>query len=190
MPEWWKKSIESGIAAVLAADAELERPDRAAPEPRGHADHLADPGRVERLERRAVDDLELDVTGEDAALDVVAREPEGGLGQVVRAEREEVRVRRDEVGLEARPRQLDHRPDEEVGAALEAEARGDPDREVAHELELALVGDERDHDLDLRRRAGALAHRGGRAEDRLELHLGDVRREQGRAGRRACRASG
>ena len=44
------------------------------------------PGRVDRLERRAVEDLQVDVAGEDPALDVVAREAERGLRQVVRAE--------------------------------------------------------------------------------------------------------
>ena len=46
---------------------------------------------------------------------------------------------------------------------------------VARELELARVGDERDHDLDHRRAARALVHGARGAEDRPRLHLVDLR---------------
>ncbi len=98
-----------GIAAVLAADAQLEIGAGLAPDPRRQPHEPADAGLVDRLERAAVEHLALHVAREEAALDVVAREPERGLGEVVGAEREEVGVRCDPVGHEAGPRQLDHR---------------------------------------------------------------------------------
>ncbi len=111
MPEWCEEVDRVGVAAVLAADAELQAGLRLAPEPRAHPDHLSDAGRVERLERRAVEDLDVDVAREHAALDVVAAEAERRLGEVVGAEREEVGDACDPVGLQARARQLDHRAD-------------------------------------------------------------------------------
>src|SRR3954471_1537847 len=96
----------AGTPAVLAADAELELGLALAPQPRAHAHELADAGRVERLERRAVEDLHLDVAGQDATLDVVAREPERSLRQVVGAERVEVGLVGDLVRAQAGPRQL------------------------------------------------------------------------------------
>src|SRR3712207_9273650 len=48
----------------------------------------------DRLERRAVEDPDVDVAAEDPALDVVAREAQARLRQVVRAEGEEVGVDR------------------------------------------------------------------------------------------------
>ena len=47
--------------------------------------------------------------------------------------------------------------------------------ELAHELELLLVGDERDHDLDLRCGTGARLHGDGGPRDRAHLHLVDLR---------------
>src|SRR5215212_1537469 len=90
-----------GVAAVLAADAELQVRLRLAARPRREPDEPADAGPVDRLERAAVEDLRLDVPVQEAALDVVAREAERRLREVVRAEREEVRVLGDPVGHEA-----------------------------------------------------------------------------------------
>src|SRR3712207_8393044 len=94
-----------GVAAVLAADAELDVVLGLATEPRAHAQHLAHARLVDRLEWRAVEDLAVDVLREDLALDVVAAEAETRLGEVVRAEREEVGLLGDPVGDEARPGQ-------------------------------------------------------------------------------------
>ena len=82
----------------------------------------------------------------------------------------------DPVGDEARARQLDHRAD---GAARCRSRRGprsshDAVDHLAHQLELLLVGDQRDHDLELRRCAGALADGPRGAHDRLHLHLVDL----------------
>src|ERR1700710_636994 len=102
------------IPAVLAADTELEIDLRLASEPRAHPHELPDARRVDRLERRTVEDLHLDIAREDLALDVVAAEAERRLREVVGPEREEVGLLSDRVGEETRPRELDHRADEVV----------------------------------------------------------------------------
>ena len=130
-----------GIAAVLAADAELQVRLGLAAHPRRQPHEPAHARLVDRLERAAVDDLAPPCSAfEEAALHVVAREAERRLGEVVGAEREEVGVLGDPVGHEARPRQLDHRADrqsEPGGAVL---LLGDALDQPAHQLELLLVG--------------------------------------------------
>src|SRR3954449_12510882 len=125
-----------GVAAVLAADAELDVGLGLAAQPRAHAQHLPHPRRVDRLERRAVEDLQVDVAREDLALDVVAAEAQRGLREVVGAEGEEVGLLGDPVGLEARARQLDHRPDRHAlrRVLLTQHALDQP----PHQLELTL----------------------------------------------------
>src|SRR5947209_19590617 len=93
-----------GISAVLAADAELEARVRLAAEPAGEAHEPADARLVDRLERAAVDDLPIEVHRDELRLGIVAAEPERGLRQVVRTEREEVGVPRDRVRARARTR--------------------------------------------------------------------------------------
>ncbi len=114
MPESWRKSIESGSPPCSPQTPSFSSGLRLAAEPRAHPHHLPDAGRVERLEGRAVEDLHVDVARQHATLDVVAAEAERGLGEVVGAEREEVGVAGDLVGLEAGARKLDHRPDQVV----------------------------------------------------------------------------
>ena len=79
-----------GVAAVFAADAELEpglgRPTLVGPDLRQPADSVG----VDGLEWRDGEDALLQVGGEYGGLDVVAGEAPGGLGQVVGAEGEEV----------------------------------------------------------------------------------------------------
>jgi hypothetical protein len=101
-----------GVAAVLAADAELEVRARLAADPGGEAHEPADAGAVDRLEGRAVEDPGFEVVREEAGFDVVAREAERRLGEVVGAEGEEVGDVGDAVGDEAGARELDHRPDQ------------------------------------------------------------------------------
>src|SRR5690349_18875450 len=89
------------VSRVLAADAQLQAAVGLASQPRADAHKLTDSQGVERLERRALEDRALDVPRQDAALDVVAREAERRLGEVVGAEREEVGLMRDVVGAQA-----------------------------------------------------------------------------------------
>src|SRR5438067_729623 len=85
------------VAAVLAADAELDRRLHLAPALDGDAHQLTDAFLVERLEWVALDDAFLEIEREELALGVVARHAESRLRQVVRPEREEVRVLGDPV---------------------------------------------------------------------------------------------
>src|SRR5207302_10314369 len=100
------------LAAVLAADAELERRLRPPPSLDRQPHQVADATHVQRLERIVLQNTIFQVPRQELALRVVAGEAERRLGQVVRAEREEVGVRGDLVRTYARARELDHRSDE------------------------------------------------------------------------------
>src|SRR6185437_5785934 len=79
-----------GVAAVFAADADLQvGPGLAAlfdRDPHQPADAVT----VERLERRHTEDAEVHVAAEERALDVVAGKAPAHLGEVVGAEAEEL----------------------------------------------------------------------------------------------------
>ena len=74
-------------------------------------DELSDAVLIDRLERISGKDAALEVLGQELP-DVVPREPVGHLSQIVRPEREELRLFRDRLGDEARPGHLDHRADQ------------------------------------------------------------------------------
>ena len=99
--------------------------------------------------------------------------PSAVLGEVVGAEREEVGFVGDVVGAQAGARQLDHRADRVVLAALEPVRLGGAPDESEQQLELAAVVDERHEDLGVHPDA-APACREQRAEDRAHLHLVDL----------------
>src|ERR1019366_659115 len=86
-PDLLEEGDARRVAAVLAADAELQAVAHLAPAPRGHLDERADAFHVERDEGVSRQDAALDVCREELAR-VVAREPHRGLGEIVRAERE------------------------------------------------------------------------------------------------------
>ena len=130
----------------------------------------------------------LEVVRQELALGVVAREAERRLGEVVRAEGAEVGDLGDLVGAHARARQLDHR----AAAVLDRGLLGrDALGQLAQEpAQLLAEADERMHDLDERRLAGALldrARRPGRSRAPASRRSPAT---AGRAGSRACRASG
>ena len=85
------------VAAVLAADSELQILPRLPPALHAHPDHFADALDVDRRERIPVENLAVLVYLQKLA-SVVARETEGELGEIVRAEREELRFGRDLIG--------------------------------------------------------------------------------------------
>src|SRR5665647_58292 len=99
------------IATVLATDTGLQTGLGLAALLDAHGDELADALLVERLEGVLLDDLVVDVRAEEAELGVVTRDADAGLGEVVRAEREEVGLVRDLIGDECRARDLDHGAD-------------------------------------------------------------------------------
>ena len=76
-----------------------------------HRDERADALGVDRGERIAVEDLLVLVDPQELA-DVVSREPEGELREVVGAEREELRLLGDLVGGHRAARHFDHRADQ------------------------------------------------------------------------------
>ena len=108
----------------------------------------------------------------DELADVVAAEPERGLRQVVRAEREELGRLRDLAGRDGRARQLDHGAPLQV-LQLDGLALQDVGRHrlqlVEHLAQLGSRRDQRDHDLDPRVEA-LLLHPGRRLADRADLH--------------------
>ena len=161
------------LAAVLAADAELDVRLRLAAALDADAHEVADAFLVEHLERVPLEHAVLEVEGEELALGVVARHAERRLREVVRAEGEEVRDLGDLVGAQRGARQLDHRPAEvlEAGRLLLHHRFG----ELAKPRELLAEADERVHDLDERRLSPALLHRLRRARDRAHLHLVHLR---------------
>src|SRR5579859_3896505 len=77
------------LAAVLAADAELEILLRTSPPRDGDPHQVADTALVEHLERVPFEHVVLEVGGEELPLRVVPREAERRLRQVVGAEGEE-----------------------------------------------------------------------------------------------------
>src|SRR5439155_1394434 len=160
------------LAAVLAADAELDAFLAASDPLDGAPLQVADPAPVERLERVPLEHAVLEVAGQELALSVVAREAERRLREVVRAEGEEVRVLGDLVGADAGARELDHRPDE-VLHRLALFVRG-RDRDCTQAVQLFGEADKRVHDLDERRLTGALLDRLRRPDDRAHLHLVDL----------------
>ena len=163
------------LAAVLAADPELQVFLRASPPLHGDPHQVAHSALVEDLERVALEHAVLEVVGEELPFRVVAREPERRLRQVVRAEREEVGVLGDLVCADARTRELDHRAAQILDVVL---LGGHGDGQRAQPAQLFGEGDERVHDLDERRLSRLVLDGFRRADDRAHLHLVDLRELQ------------
>src|SRR4051794_4343895 len=103
---------------MFPADAQFQAWMFFAADPCSKSHKPSDAWAVDRLKRRAVENLALDVGRHELRFGVVAGEAKRGLGEVVGAEREEIRVAGDAVGDEAGPRQLDDGPDGVVLALL------------------------------------------------------------------------
>src|SRR5438552_13589701 len=80
-----------GVAAVLAAHADLQVGSGGAAFVHGDADEAADAVAVDGLERGDAEDAELEVAGEERAFHVVAGEAPAHLGEIVGTEGEELR---------------------------------------------------------------------------------------------------
>ena len=160
---------------MFAADAELEARPGPAPAFDAHRDERADADGVDRGERVAVEDLLVGIDLEKLA-DIVSREAEGELGQVVGAEGEELRLGGNLVGGDRAARDLDHGADQvrDLDALFFHDLGGDAVDDRLLVLELLDEPDQRDHDLgnDLR---SFLVQAARGLDDRARLHLGDFR---------------
>src|SRR5687768_16634007 len=161
-----------GVAAMFAADTELEvRIGLSAPFT-GYRNKLSHTGPVQHLEGVFIEDATLQIGGQEATLSIVAGEAAGGLGEVVGAEGEEACVFRDPAGGSACPRQLYHGADlHRMAAQVLSYNRL---YLFAGLFELAREAHERDHDLHDRREA-FLLHGPCGLGDGLCLHAVDLR---------------
>mmetsp|Transcript_30325 Transcript_30325/g.65592 ORF Transcript_30325/g.65592 Transcript_30325/m.65592 type:complete len:414 (-) Transcript_30325:1552-2793(-) len=159
-----------GVAAMLTADANVQRGvGRLAPLHR-QLDELADAALVERGEAVVLDEAGAVVVGEEG-LDVVAGEAKGELGEVVGPEREEVALVLGHLpGLERAAGGLDHGAD---GDLEPGEVGQDGLDEVALVDVLGLHRGERHHDLGPGVDALGLELL-GRGEDGADLSLCDL----------------
>ena len=130
---------------------------------------------VDRRERILLEDLLVLVDPQELA-DVVAREAERHLRQVVGAEREELRFLRDLIGGHRAARHLDHRADQilDLDALRLHRLGGDAIDDRLLIAQLLHEADQRNHDFrdDLQ---PFLVQPAGRLDDGARLHLGDFR---------------
>ena len=136
------------VPTVLATDADLEIWFGRSTSLYTHADERTDTLSIDLDERVSIQDVLLQVRGKEAAR-VVAREAEGRLSQVVRPEREEIRLLCDTIRHDTCSRKLDHRPDgvADTGVALLDHGLRSKDDLLAQSPKLRLRPDERDHDF-------------------------------------------
>ena len=177
---------------MLATHAQRDAGPCGTPELAAHAHELGN-ALVDRLERVPRDDVALEVGGQHLALDVIAREAQRRLREVVRAKAEEVRVAGDAVGHDGGARQLDHGAH---GNLAQAHARLDLDvddgalHDGAHLAYLCVEAHERHHDVRARVLALALeAHRGAGDGARLQhgqLGEGKAQAAAAKAQHRVC----
>ena len=159
---------------MLAADAHLEGGPCVPSLGGGHLHQAPHARLVQRGKGVLLEDAGLQIRREEV-VDVVARDAERGLRQIVGAEAEELGLLGDLVGGQGGARQLDHRAHHVVHrrALLLEDLRGnaaDNRRLVAH---LFNGADERNHDLQVRL-AAVLLHVDRGLEDGPRLHLGDL----------------
>ncbi len=138
----------AGVAAVLAADAEVQLRTGCTAKLCSHVNELADTGLVETCKRIALVDLLVIVCTEELA-GVVTAEAEGHLGQVIGAEGEELSLSCDLVSGESGSGDLDHSADKvlHVGAGVSNELVCNGGDNILDVLELLDLADQRDHDL-------------------------------------------
>src|SRR4030043_2203173 len=136
------------VAPVAAADPDLEVRPGLPPLFHRHFHQYADTLRINRLEGVVLPDPLVEVVIQELA-SVVARYSVGRLGEVVRAEAEELRLPGPLIRGDGPARNLDHRADEVIhlAAVLLHHFFGDPDDDLSLVGQLGHMADERDHDL-------------------------------------------
>ncbi len=147
----------------------------------GHLHQLPNARLVEGGEGVLFEDAELEIRGQEV-VDVVARDAEGGLREIVGAEREELGLFGDLIGSQSGARQLDHGAHHvvDLGLLLREDLVGDAANDgglVAHLLD---GPDERNHDLGMRIAALQLDRDRG-LDDGARLHLGNLRERDAEA---------
>ena len=159
---------------MFAADAHLHAVPRSAAAIDTDFHQFADAAAVNTDEGVLGPDLGVQIIRNEPR--VVAGEPEGRLGQVVRAEGEELRFLRDFVGGQRGARQFDHRADlvVHVHAGFRLHGPRRPADDVGLQTQFVEVADQGNHDF--RNGFDAAFHAvARRLEDRPGLHLGDLR---------------
>jgi len=163
------------IAAVFAADTEFDvRTSGAALGDRDFHE-LTHPGLINRGEGVLLHDIGLLISAEEGT-GVVARHAEGGLGEVVGAEAEELGGVRDFISGQGTTGDFDHRADG-VGylhLLLLLHQGGDLVDDGRLQIELLLETDERNHNFRLGLEP-LLGRLGGGLEDGAGLHARDLR---------------
>ena len=158
---------------MFAADTALQILTRAASLEYRLADQLADTVAVQNLERIVLQNTLFEVDRQELG-DIVARESQGHLRQVIGSEREELCNLGYLIGRNCRTRNLDHRTDHIVDpvVALGEDLFGRTVDDLLLVTELLVVAHQRNHDLDMYRNARcADIHRC--LDNGTGLHLGD-----------------
>jgi hypothetical protein len=163
------------LAAVNAADPDLEVRARLSPLLNGHSHKLAHPGTIYGRKRIILPDpLEQIIV--DKFHSVIPGDSVGGLSQVVGSEGEELGFFGDLIGRDGRPRDLDHRPDcvGELDFVLGQNLFSDALDDLFLICQFGRRTHQWNHDLGkhLVPLTGDLT---GRLEDRLRLHFNDLR---------------
>ena len=164
-----------GVAALLAADAQLDVGTGLAAEIRSHLHQAANAHLIELGEGIGLVDLVVVVAGQELA-GVVTAEAEGHLGEVVGAEGEELGFLGDIVSSEGSAGDLDHGADliVHVAAGLVDELARHGVDDALDVCQLAGFADQGHHDFGLDLPGGtAAAHGQGSLDDGRGLHLGN-----------------
>eukprot|EP00756_Hemistasia_phaeocysticola_P023301 Hpha_TRINITY_DN15885_c0_g10::TRINITY_DN15885_c0_g10_i3::g.189512::m.189512 len=164
------------LTAVLTADTALQHRLGRPPLLHGHAQQLAHTLLVQHLEGVLLVDALLDVVLQEASR-VVPRETTAHLRQVVRSEREELRLLRNLVGSHAGTRDLDHGPHDVVEVAhpaLRNDTLAHLDAPLLHDGQLLDLAHKGDHDLRADLESRLLLHVARSLEDGNALRVVDL----------------
>src|SRR5271155_927150 len=163
------------IAAMLTANSQLDARTCLIPLLDGGLNKLADARLINRGKRVLLDDFQLLVRPEEGTR-IVTAHSQASLGQVVRAEAEELRRLRNLVGGERSARNLDHCSYEivKLHSLFFHHFGSDAVNDLDLQVEFFLEADQRNHNLRSYFNTRLLNIR-CRLKHRARLHLGDFR---------------
>src|SRR5205823_6386574 len=170
------------VAAVFAADTDFKVTPRGPPSLDGQPHEATNPLLVDRLKWIGRQDLRLDVVPQELAFGIIARVTVRRLGEIVRAETEELGFFGQLIGDQARPRQFDHGANlvVDLNASLCEHLVDCLFERVVLDLHLLARADQRNHDFGDRVLAFLLEPDRG-ADDGARLHLHDLRKHDAEA---------